>query len=94
MPFGDFLDAFPTLLFVSVHATFLVIAIWAIRRLSRYGLAFAPALVYAATQLALLAVLGGVLTLKMGVVIEQTLVVLLVVWLTLRVTSLRGAAAR
>ena len=83
MPFGGFLDQLPVVLFVAAHVAFLVVAIWAIRRTG--SAAWAPAFIlYAAAQLVFLAVFGGMLTLKMGVLIEQTLMASLVVWIALR----------
>lgn len=95
MPVGGFLDTLPTALFVAAHLAFLVVGIWAIRQLSRSGAAYAPALaLYAAAQIVFLAVFGGALTLKMGVLIEQTLVVVMVIWLTIRAASSRSEAVR
>lgn len=95
MPLGGFLDTLPSALFVAAHLAFLVVGIWAIRQLSRSGAAQAPALVlYAAAQVVFLAVFGGALTLKMGVLIEQTLVVVMVIWLTIRAASSRSEAVR
>lgn len=95
MPVGGFLDSLPSALFVAAHLAFLVVGIWAIRQLRRSGAAYAPALVlYAAAQLVFLAVFGGVLTLKMGVLIEQTLVVAMVIWLTVRAASTSSEAVR
>lgn len=95
MPVGGFLDSFPTALFVAAHLAFLVVGIWAVRQLSRSAVAYAPALaLYVAAQLVFLAVFGGALTLKMGVLIEQTLVVVMVLWLTVRAAAIRGEGAR
>lgn len=91
MPVGGFVDSLPAVLFVGAHVAFLVVGVWAIRRLSRSHVAYAPALVlYAAAQVVFLAVFGGVLTLKMGVLIEQTLVVFMVIWVALRAPALRA----
>jgi hypothetical protein len=91
MPFGGFLDDLPTVLFVAAHVMFLAVGIWAIRRTS--GLAFSRALVlYAIAQVVFLGVFGGALTLKMGVLIDQTLMVALVIWIALRATRSPEAA--
>lgn len=90
MPVGGFLDQLPVVLFVAAHIAFLVVGIWAIRRTGRA--AWAPALVlYAAAQLVFLAVFGGALTLKMGVLIEQTLMAALVIWIAARSTAAEAA---
>ena len=90
MPVGGFLDQLPVVLFVAAHIAFLVVAVWAIRRTG--GAAWAPAFVlYAAAQLVFLAVFGGALTLKMGVLIEQTLMVALVIWIALRGVATEAA---
>lgn len=94
MPIGGFLDALPVALFVAAHLAFLAVGIWAIRRATTAGYAYAPALaLYAVAQVVFLAVFGGVLTLKMGVLIEQTLVFALVIWVVLR-TAVSAEAAR
>jgi hypothetical protein len=80
MPVGGFLDSFPTLLFVVAHLVFLIVGVWAMRKASQAGLPFANMLwLYIISQIGFLAVFGGVLTLKMGVLLEQILIVILVV---------------
>jgi len=85
MPFGSFLDAIPVIVFVSVHAVALAIGAWAIRSTTTnrapYAYAFA---LYAISQIGFLSVFGGALTLKMGVLIEQMLVLAMVLWIVLR----------
>jgi hypothetical protein len=85
MPVGGFLDSFPVALFVTVHLAELAIGIWAIRKLttSRAAYAYAFAL-YAISQVGFLAVFGGAITLKFGVLIEQMLVLAMVLWIALR----------
>lgn len=93
MPIGGFLDALPVALFVAAHLAFLVVGIWAIRRATTAGALYAPALaLYAIAQVVFLAVFAGALTLKMGVLIEQTLVVALVVLVVLRTKASTEAA--
>lgn len=93
MPLGGFLDELPTALFVAAHVMFLAIGIWAIRRTGAAGLAFSRALVlYATAQVVFLGVFGGALTLKMGVLTEQTLMVALVIWIAVRATRGAGIA--
>ena len=92
MPIGGFLDSFPTALFVAAHLLFLVVGLWAIRRTSGTAPAISRAIVlYAVAQLVFLGVFGGALTLKMGVLIEQTLMVALVIWIAIGATRAAGA---
>ena len=77
MPFGTFLDSFPSALYIGAHLLFLVFGIWAVRRA---GLAkYAPAFwLYAASQVFFLAFFGGALTMKMAVLVEQMLIAAMV----------------
>jgi hypothetical protein len=79
MPLGTFLDSMPALLFIAAHVLFLGVAIWAVRAAS------APLFwLYAASQVIFLAFFGGVITMKMAVLIEQTLIVVMVAMMTMR----------
>jgi hypothetical protein len=79
MPLGSFLDSMPALLFIAAHVLFLGVAIWAVRAAS------APLFwLYAASQVIFLAFFGGVITMKMAVLIEQTLIVVMVAMLTMK----------
>jgi hypothetical protein len=85
MPIGGFLDEFPTALFVSVHLAELAIGLWAIRSLTTGRAPYAYAFVlYAISQIGFLTVFGGAITLKFGVLIEQVLVLVMVLWIALR----------
>jgi uncharacterized membrane protein len=91
MPVGGFLDSLPSLLFVGAHVAFLAIGIWAARSLAQARAAYAPALwLYVVSQVVFLGFFGGVITMKMAVLIEQTLVVIIVVTLAAK----RGATVR
>ena len=94
MPIGTFLDAFPAALFISAHLAFLAIGAWALKTARDRQLPFAPALaLYVASQVIFLGSFGGVLTLKMSVLIEQMLIVALVVWIVTKgVVSSRTTA--
>ena len=82
MPIGGFLDSFPTMLFVAAHVLFLGVGIWAMRRAAQAKLPFSSAFwLYIVSQVGFLAVFGGVLTLKMGVLLEQTLILIFVLLL-------------
>ncbi len=85
MPVGGFLDAIPAIVFVAVHLAALVIGVWAIRSTTTNRAPFAYAFaLYAISQIGFLSVFGGALTLKMGVLIEQMLVLAMVLWIALR----------
>ena len=72
MPVGSFLDAFPSSLFVAAHVMFLGLGLWTARRVGAFGWGTAFWL-YAVSQIFFLAFFGGMLTMKMAVLIEQTL---------------------
>jgi uncharacterized membrane protein len=79
MPLGTFLDSMPALLFIAAHVLFLGVAIWAVRAAS------APFFwLYAVSQLIFLAFFGRVITMKMAVLIEQTLIVVMVAMMTMK----------
>ena len=72
MPIGAFLDSFPPALFITVHIIFLLVGVWAARKVSAFWL-------YVVVHLGFLAYFGGILTLKMSVLIEQVLIFIMVV---------------
>ena len=79
MPLGGFLDSLPSVLFVAAHVAFLLIGVWAAITTRRSGDRFAPLLwLYAISQVIFLGFFSGALTMKMAVLIEQTLMVVLV----------------
>ena len=79
MPIGGFLDSLPSMLFVGAHVLFLGVGIWAWRQTSMTRAGFAAALwLYAVSQIVFLGFFGGVITMKMAVLVEQTLIVLMV----------------
>ena len=83
MPLGGFLDSLPSALFIAAHVLFLGVGVWAVRQATANKAAFAAAFwLYAVSQVVFLAFFGGLLTMKMAVLIEQTLVVVLVVAVT------------
>ena len=80
MPIGSFLDAFPSLLFVAAHVLFLLVGLWGWRRSSGDKRRLAPAFwLYVAAQAIFLGFFAGALTMKMAVLLEQTLMVAMVV---------------
>lgn len=93
MPIGTFLDLFPAALFIAAHALFLGIGGWAVYATGRSPVIARAFGLYLVSQVLLLSTFFGVLTLKMGVLLEQTLVVVLVVTIALAVRGPRRAAA-
>ena len=85
MPFGTFLESLPAALFVMAHLVFLALGIWAVRQAGSAPFASAFWL-YAGSQLFFLLFFGGALTMKMAVLVEQTLVAVMVAAIALRRT--------
>ena len=82
MPIGGFLDSLPALLFIGAHIVFIVVGIWAWRRSIQSGLPFSSVfLLYIISQIGFLAFFGGVMTLKLAVLFDQTLILILVILL-------------
>ena len=85
MPIGEFLDTFPTMLYVAAHVVFLIVGIWAWKKASGNKAPSAAAfLLYVASQVVFLCFFGGVITMKMAVLVEQTLMVILVIYIATR----------
>ena len=85
MPFGSFLDSLPSMLYASAHVLFLLVGIWAARKVSAAHAPFAPVIwLYAVSQVVFLAFFGGMMTMKMAVLVEQTLMVVTVVVIATR----------
>jgi hypothetical protein len=84
MPLGTFLDSLPSLIFIGAHAMFLALGIWAAKTATARAAAF---WLYAVSQVLFLTFFGGVITMKMAVLLEQTLIAVLVVMLALRPAS-------
>ena len=88
MPIGGFLDSLPSLLFVGVHVAFLAIGIWVVTSATKARAAFAPVLwLYVVSQVVFLGFFGGVITMKMAVLIEQTLMLIVFVTIARKVGS-------
>ena len=80
MPVGTFLDSIPSLLFISAHVMFLGVAAWAWRSSTNAKSKLARVFVlYGVSQLVFLGFFGGVITMKLAVLIEQTLLVVAMV---------------
>jgi len=88
MPIGSFLDSFPSLLFTAAHVLFLVVGVWAWRRAGPGGRRLAATFwLYVAAQVVFLGFFGGVLTMKMAVLLEQTLMVVMVIAIASRASA-------
>ena len=95
MPIGGFLDSLPSILFVIVHLVLLAVAVWAIWRLNMGGIAYAWAFsLYAISQLVFLSFFGGIITIKMAVLLEQLLIVAMVVWIVMVATQAGARSSR
>ena len=89
MPIGGFLEAFPTIMFVGAHVAFLLVGLWAVKKATDDKALYARAFwLYVASQVFFLGFFGGFLTMKMAVLLEQTLIVILVLWVTTRSKSI------
>jgi uncharacterized membrane protein len=85
MPVGGFLDDLPNALFIAAHVAFLLIGLWAWKRASDAEAPWAPALwLYIVSQPVFLAFFFNIITIKMAVLTEQTLLVIMVVWIALK----------
>lgn len=88
MPVGGFLDSLPSFLFIGAHVLFLGVGLWAMRRAAASpppsGSAF---WLYIISQVGFLAFFGGVFTLKMAVLLEQTLILIFVLLLVRKPTT-------
>ncbi len=94
MPVGGFLDLLPAPLFIAAHVFFLGFGIWLIVKTARDDRAkYGPALMlYVLSHIAYLAFFAGLLTLKMAVLIEQTLLFVAILWIATRQTSSRATS--
>jgi uncharacterized membrane protein len=85
MPIGGFLESLPSLLFIAAHLAFLAVGVWAVRTARIDGATFASAFwLYVASQVVFLAFFGGVITMKMAVLVEQMLIVVMIGAITMR----------
>ena len=93
MPFGGFLDSLPAIVFIVVHLAALALGLWAIWRANADGMTYAWAFgLYALSQIVFLGFFGGVITIKMAVLLEQILIAALVIWIAVAPMMRRGAA--
>jgi|GEM_PF-3449649 len=84
MPFGEFLEEFPAALFVVTHVLMLGLGVWAmVRTRGRSTTVSNALLLYVVSQPVFFAYWAGLITLKVTVVTEQTLIMAMVVWIVL-----------
>ena len=82
MAIGGFLDTLPTMMFVIIHIILLLIGLWVVKKANDRKLKYAKAFwLYPLVHIGFLSVFGGLLTLKMGVFIEQVLILIMVLWI-------------
>jgi hypothetical protein len=85
MPVGTFLDSLPTALYVAAHIIFIVAGFWAIKKAKENHYHFASLIwLYIITQFFFLAYFGGIITMKMAVLLEQTCMVIMVLLMSSR----------
>ena len=85
MPIGTFLDAFPPALFIVAHIIFLLVGVWAATKAAKNKLKYAPAFwLYVIVHLGFLAFFAGIFTLKMSVLLEQALILIMVLWISMK----------
>ncbi len=85
MAIGVFLDTLPTIIFVVTHIILLLVGLWTIMNAKNKKLKYASAFwLYVLVHVGFLSVFGGLLTLKMGVFIEQILIVIMVLWISMK----------
>jgi low temperature requirement protein LtrA len=85
MPLGTFLDSLPSTVFIIAHVVFLLVGLWAVKKTMDERRPYAAAFgLYVLTQVVFLGFFGDVLTMKMAVLLEQTLILVMVVWIASR----------
>ena len=85
MPIGGFLEQFPSIMFVVAHVAFLLVGLWAVKKATDDKASYAWAFwLYVGSQIFFLCFFGGILTMKMAVLLEQTLIVIMVLWVATR----------
>jgi hypothetical protein len=86
-PAGRFLDDLPKGLFVVAHIAFLGVGVGLWARANDHGLAYSAAFVlYALSQVGFLTYFANLVTMKTAVLLEQSLVFAMLVWIVLKVT--------
>ena len=87
VPFGKFLDDLPKALYVVAHVVFLGIGVWLWARAHGNALPYSEALpLYALSQIVFFGYFANLITMKMAVLAEQTLMLAMVLWIVLQAT--------
>ena len=82
MPFGEFLNNFPSGLFIAVHILLFFFGVWITMKASRIQLPYAQAFwLYPVVHLGFLAYLTGIFDIKMSVFLEQILMFVMMLWI-------------
>ena len=85
MPIGTFLDTLPPALFIVAHIIFLSVGVWAVTKAAKNKLSYAPAFwLYVVVHIGFLAFFAGIFTLKMSVLLEQALILVMVIWISMK----------
>ena len=85
MPIGNFLDSLPSALYIAAHILFIIAGFWAMKKSKENNQKFASLFwLYIITQMFFLGFFGGIITMKMAVLLEQTLMVIMVLGISLR----------
>src|SRR5215211_73638 len=86
-PVGGFLDELPKGLYAAAHLMFLGVGIWLLARASDHALPYSGALgLYILSQVVFLGYFSNAITMKMAVLVEQTLVFAMLTLVVLRAT--------
>ena len=82
------MDSIPNYMLIAIHVVLMIVGIWAWKRASDAKASYAPAFwLFIASQPVFIAhFVGttGIITIRMAIVIEQTLVVVMVAWIALK----------
>jgi low temperature requirement protein LtrA len=82
MPMGGFLDSIPSALYIGAHVIFLLVGLWAMRTAKANKAKYASAFwLYVLSQVVFLMFFGDIITMKMAVLLDQTLMVIMVIWI-------------
>lgn len=88
VPAGQFLDDLPSGLYVAAHVMFVAVGLWLWSRASSHALPYSAALaLYAVSQVGFFAYFAHLVTMKVAVLLEQTLVFAMVLLIVLRATA-------
>ncbi|MSQ22528.1 MAG: hypothetical protein EXR53_04375 [Dehalococcoidia bacterium] len=85
LPVGKFLDDLPKAVYVVTHVLFLGIGVWLWARARGNDLPYSEALLlYSISQIVFFGYFANLITMKMAVLAEQTLMIVMVLWIILQ----------